>query len=286
MLKLIALLTFTITLTACSTHITERNFLIQDNAVIPFTDDEQQQWQQHFTEHKLHFIQTTTRDQQAVLHGLYLDHPESEQVILFIPGNGMKISTGGIQVLQYLKTLKTDIAIFDARGLGASNGQATVQRLTEDASSQLLFIQQQFSPSSIVLHGYSLGGFIAAQVAAQHNVDALVLQGTATDANEWIATRIPWYSKPFVRVSIDPAITSADNRKIVAEQYHNPLLIIAAKKDEQVSPELSRALFDASQSPQKDYLLIQDAGHTSMFRQPAFSEGYQQFLQALPARSL
>lgn len=62
--------------------------------------------------------------------------------------------------------------------------------------------------------------------------------------------------------------------------------MIAAEKDEQVSPALSKALFDASQSQQKMYLLIKNADHTSMFKNPEFIERYRKFLQTLPAATL
>ena len=61
---------------------------------------------------------------------------------------------------------------------------------------------------------------------------------------------------PFLTVNIDPAFNLADNKKIVANHYSGPLLIIAAENDQQVPAQLSEQLYNASQSSNKTLVMV------------------------------
>ncbi|MBL4942455.1 MAG: alpha/beta fold hydrolase [Colwellia sp.] len=266
---------------SCTATLKEENFIAQSKEVNIYDQEILANWQQQFLQHKLNTLSLTTKDKSAQLQGLYLDNPNSNDLLFIIQGNGMKIKDAGIKMLLQLAALPVDLVIFDRRGLGASSGQATINNLISDANEQYQFIQTKFNVDKTIVHGYSLGSFIAAQLAKQQDVDALVLQGSATNVDDWVEAKTPWYMSPFLTVNIDPAFKVADNQSIVAQAYQNPLLIIAGENDQQVPVMLSKQLYNASQSTNKTLLIVKGANHGGMFDDPATTSAYVAFLASL-----
>jgi pimeloyl-ACP methyl ester carboxylesterase len=281
MLKILLSVGLSVCLFACTAIIREEGFIAQSEQVDIYTQQDINNWQQLFTAHQLKNISLTSEDKSASLHGLFFDNKQSNDVIFFIPGNGMRLSEGGIEALLDLATLNRDLVFFDRRGVGASSGQANINNMISDANDAYDFIKREIAPDRIIIHGYSLGSFIAAELAKQKSIDALVLQGAATNVDEWVASRLPWYAGPFFTVDIDPAFEVADNKTIVAQNYSKPLLVIAAEDDEQVPAELSRQLYKASQSENKSLIMVENSGHGEMFDRPGTLEGYLKFLDSL-----
>lgn len=157
----------------------------------------------------------------------------------------------------------------------------TIAALKRDAKEQLVFVKGKFSPQKLYLHGYSLGSFIATALVEEASVNALILQGSATNVDDWISHVTPWYTKPFLTIQVDPAFHSVDNRATLSQHYAGPLLIIAGENDKQAPPALSEHLFDASQSQQKKLIIVKDADHSGMFKNDTTVESYQAFLDAI-----
>lgn len=281
MLKKIIMLASLLCLSACTATITEDKFITQSDELDTFTKEDISRWQQDFPAHQLKDISFLSKDKSARLTGLYLDNKESDDVIFLIQGNGMQVNLGGIEMLQSLSGLNKDLVIFDRRGLGASSGQANISNLISDANEAYDFIKREITPNKVIVHGHSLGSFIAAQLAAKKSIDALVLQGSATNVDEWVDSKMPWYTWPFLTVNIDPAFAVADNKVIVAQTYLKPLLVIAAEDDEMVPPELSEQLYDVSQSKIKTLIMVKGSGHSNMFDHPSTLDGYLKFLQLI-----
>ena len=267
-------------LIGCSGHIRESSFIAQDEVVTNYQELELTAWQSAFTHHKLEQLSLVSQNDNVVLKGILLDSPKSQDVIFYIPGNGMKVSRGGIKALKTLAKLEKDIVIFDRRGLGASNGIATLSNLVDDSVLAFQFIKNKLKAKSIVVHGYSLGSFIAAQLAKKEVVAALVLQGSATNVDDWIDKKIPWYTKPFLTIEVDEAFRAVDNERVVADYYRGPLLIIGGENDQQVPAELSQLLYNASKSVNKKLMIVDNADHGSMLDSPEEIALYKQFLDA------
>ncbi len=266
---------------SCAASIKEGNFIAQSKEATRYTQNQLESWQQQFPDHILSNVSLNSEDQSALIQGIYLDSPKSNDIVFVIQGNGMMIEQGGISMLLSLANLDTDLIIFDRRGLGASSGKATINNLIADANQQYQFIKNELPTDKVIIHGYSLGSFIAAQLAKKQPVDALVLQGSATNVDDWVAAKTPWYISPFLTVNIDTAFKIADNRHVVAHKYDNPLLIIAGENDQQVPAKLSSQLYYASQSINKTLVVVKDADHGDMFDDPSTIATYIQFLKSI-----
>lgn len=266
---------------SCTAILKEDQFITQSNVVELYDQNSVDNWQQQFPKHQLKTLSLTTANNDAKLAGLYLDNPQSSGLIFVIQGNGMQVKDGGIAMLKSLAPLGLDIVIFDRRGLGASSGKATIMNLASDANEQYHYIKSALKPNKVIVHGYSLGSFIATQLAKQHSIDALVLQGSATNVDDWIAAKTPWYMSPFLTVNMDPAFHLANNQVIVEQQYQKPLLIIAGEEDQEVPVSLSQKLFNASKSANKKLIIVKGADHGSMFKAPATTDIYIEFLKSI-----
>lgn len=281
MFKNLLLLSIVVSLSACTAKLTEKGFITQDDNVVAYQNAELESWQANFSNHQIKGIKLRASSDNTLLKGLYFDHPQSRDVIFYIPGNGMKVAEGGVHAIRSLAKLGRDIVIFDRRGLGASEGQATIINLVSDAREQLNYIKQKMKPDNLILHGFSLGSFIAGQVAKSEQLDALVLQGSATNVDEWIDENTPRYTKPFLTIEVEDVFHTVDNKEVVSKHYSGPLFVIGAEEDEQTPVSLTHALFNASQSEQKNLTIVEGAHHNNMFANEPEIEKYRAFLTAL-----
>ncbi len=281
MIKNTSLILLLLLISGCTAHLRETSFIAQDTHITEYSAIDLTRWQTQFPNHTLKPLSLKTHNSPAVLKGILIDHPESHDIIYFIQGNGMRVSPAGIKALENLSIVNKDIVIFDRRGLGASSGHATIDNLISDAVAQYHFIQNSLKPEKLIVHGYSLGSFIAAQLAKNVALDALILQGSATNVEEWISHKMPWYSKLFVTVEIEDIFKTVDNKKVVAEQYHKPLLIIGGENDQQVPVELSHLLYAASRSTNKQLIIAKDADHNNMLAGKAEMLKYEKFVNTL-----
>lgn len=278
------LLVLLFNLAACSAKLTESGFIVQDSKQLPYSSQQWHDWQLKYETQKLKPITVTVAEPSGeivTLHGIFIDQPNSDELIYFIQGNGMTVESSMKSVMASLIKLDKDIVIFDRRGTGASNGRATINNLISDANAQFDFIEQSYSPNKIIIHGFSLGSFIAGQVAKNKKIDGLVLQGSATNVDEWIDARMPWYSKIFVTIDVEQAFYQVDNKAVLANDYSNPLLIIAGENDQQAPAILSQRLFDASQSENKALHVVDDATHGNMLAERQEIRVYKEFLASL-----
>jgi uncharacterized protein len=281
MINRIAMLLSLVCLASCTAYIKESSFIAQDKQVISYQQQELAQLMTEFPNHNVKNLALITEDKSATLRGLLLDNPASNDVIYFIPGNGMKVSTTAKRAFTRLVDLEKDIVYFDRRGLGASDGKANIANLISDAIETLHFIRSELQPETLIVHGFSLGSFVAGQLAKSEHMDALVLEGTATNVGDWIDQSTPWYTKPFLTIEVDEVFSTVDNREVVSEYYAGPLLIIGGEKDEQVPVELSTSLFQASKSTNKKLMIVERADHGSMLDQPNEKKAYKSFLNSI-----
>ncbi|AOT10673.1 alpha/beta hydrolase [Pseudoalteromonas luteoviolacea] len=268
-------------LTGCSVSINEKSFIRQDDTVTPYTKEFITKVDQITPNHVINMISIPLRDEGVELHGVHLDNPNTNNTILYIPGNGMSIENSAEKALVELAQYNLDIVVFDRRGLGASNGTSTIASLVKDAQLTFDYTQRQLQADKIVVHGFSLGSFVAAQVAKTKPIDGLVMQGSATNISEWIDKAVPWYKKLLVDVQVDDVFFTVDNKEVVSQFYSGPLLVIGGGEDKQTPVSLSHALYSASKSKDKEIVISDEAGHYQMFEDKQVRRSYDDFVMSL-----
>lgn len=173
-----------------------------------------------------------------------------------------------------------NVLLVEYRGYGLSEGTPTIPALKSDAIQAFDLASSLVSSGTpLVVHGFSLGSFIAASLTEERPVSALVLESTAPSVSAWARHQIPWYAKPFVRVSLaQPLLAESNERRLGL--YHGYLLLLAGSGDHITPPSMSRALLSISASPpaRKRLFVSPGAGHGAVLAGRGTAAAYAQFV--------
>lgn len=215
----------------------------------------------------------------AMLNGVLFEQPDARSTVLYFGGNMFHLDQHGDALLPTLGACGTNVAVFDYRGYGRSSGTPTVANMQADALAIFDAINARY-PGRVIVHGQSLGSFMAAHVAAARPVLATVLETTATSAKELVSSNIPWYAWPFVRIEMDPSLRQVDNRSAAA-RFRSPALVIMAGQDTMTPPRLGKKVFDAIPRQDKQLLLLEKAGHNGALRSEGAGAAYCSFVRGI-----
>ncbi|WP_181373033.1 alpha/beta hydrolase [Massilia glaciei] len=224
------------------------------------------------------FPAATVRDETvaaadgAQLRGLTVRQPGASAAVLYFGGNMFHLDAHGAGVLPLLAACGSNVVVFDYRGYGRSGGTPTLARLLADALRVFDHVNAQH-PGAVVVHGQSLGSFVAGHVARERaSVRALVLEATATNVPDWVDANVPWYARPFVKLEVGEPLRAVDNAAVAA-RYRGPALVLAGTRDKATPPVLGRKVFDALPGPHKQWLQV-DATHNGIFGHPQVAKPY------------
>lgn len=223
------------------------------------------------------------------LRGGLLRQQGARRTILYFGGNIATAGRTGLRMARLLSPLGTNVALVDYRGYGVSDlGPASASALLEDGLRIFDHVRSLPGVDSlrIVVHGHSMGSLIAAHVAASRNVEAVVLESSATSTDEYVGNQIPWYAKPFVRVRIAPSLRAHGNLRLMPS-IRAPLLLVVGENDSDTPARFSRALLSASSLPdsEKTLAVIPRASHSDSFEQPEALHAYRALLRSLDRRA-
>jgi len=114
-------------------------------------------------------------------------------VVLLLHGNAGSIADR-IDYLPHFNAMGHAVLLVDYRGYGSSTGKPSETGTYADAQAawQWLAAQRGFKPADIVLAGESLGGAVAAELAARVQPRALVLISAFTSAPDLGGEIYPW----------------------------------------------------------------------------------------------
>lgn len=202
---------------------------------------------------------TLTAKDGTRLHGWYLPHQGSSKALLFFHGNAGNISHRG-ESLAIFHRLGLNILIIDYRGYGRSQGKPSENGLHEDARAAWHYLTQVkgFNKANIVVFGRSLGGAVAAQLAAEVQPGALILESTFSSARDMAAEVLPlMHHVIFMRFRF--------NTQQVVKQVKSPLLVLHSIHDDIIPYHQGRKIFEAANEPRRFVRMQGD--HNSGFTQ-------------------
>ncbi|PTQ86429.1 hypothetical protein C8R27_12335 [Nitrosomonas ureae] len=206
------------------------------------------------------------------LHGWWVPSPDAKGTVLFFHGNAGNISHR-INYLTMFRRLGYNTLLFDYRGYGQSSGTPSESGTYLDAQAawQHLIVTQKIAPEQMILFGESLGGPIAAWLAARENPGLLVLASTFTSVFD-LATQI----YPFLPVRW---ISRFEYNTLESLQSVTcPVFIAHSPQDEIVPFQHGQRLFQTVSGP-KQFLTLQ-GGHNNgfIFMQPAWQKALGTFM--------
>jgi hypothetical protein len=222
---------------------------------------------------------TITADDGTKLHAVHMKQPGAVATVLYFGGNGYTIGRFGAETAQAFASLNADLMIVDHRGYGLSQGTPTARNIQADGIAAFDYLSGIGPAGPIVVHGQSLGSFIAGHVGASRPAGGVVLESSVTTTEEWAKARA---GNAPVRVTVSDAIKGEGNSRnmpLISE----PLLLLVGSRDAVTPPKLSESLYQASPLPagRKTLAIIPAAGHNDVLLQPAARQAYAAFLGAL-----
>ncbi len=223
------------------------------------------------------------RPDGAVLRGAWVRHGGDRPTVLYFGGNGFRVSRLGMKKLVPLLRLGLDVVLLDHRGYGQSGGASSVDSLKADALAVFDAVADRVGAARVVVHGHSLGSFLASHVGAERQAGAIVLENSATTTGAYVRSRYAFYPvlRPFVRFEIDGAL-AAEGSLGPVRRITEPLLILAGADDARIPAWMSRELYAASPLPagRKRLAVFESAGHNRVPYHRDFPDVYLGFVRA------
>lgn len=171
-----------------------------------------------------------------------ISKPGNKVAVLYCGGNQFRTNVEGGRISAALPA-SVDVVIFDYPGYGGSSGTPTVEGLMQAA---ILVYDAHMAGDGAsydrrAVYGVSMGGFMAAHVAAERSPEMLVLEGTAPSVSELMRSLVPWFAKPFVSFEVDSRLSRIDNVSRLAD-FQGKVLLLVGESDTQTRPSLMRRL--------------------------------------------
>ncbi len=206
------------------------------------------------------------------LHGWWVPVSDAKGTVLFFHGNAGNISHR-INYLTMFKRLGYNTLLFDYRGYGRSSGTPSESGTYLDAQAAWRYLteNEKIAPAQIVLFGESLGGAVAAWLAAREQPGFLVLASTFTSVPDLAAEIYPFL--PVRWISRFDYNTLESLQSITC-----PVFIAHSPHDEIIPYRHGQRLFQAAPEP-KQFLLLEGTHNTGfIFMQPAWKRTLGAFM--------
>lgn len=212
------------------------------------------------------------------LNAWHLTRPDAQGTVLFFGGNGFYLvqSRGYVDALT---SFPVNVLMFDYRGYGKSTGRPGVNGFKQDALTMYDFAIDSLGadPRRTIVHGHSLGTFMASHTAAERDVSGVVLENPATDVKGWIDGLAPWFVRLFVDFEIAEPLQDESNLSVV-RRLDVPLLIFAGENDNVTRPEMAKTLYEEAVSSSKNLVVVDSAGHNHLYRDSDYTDAYGTFI--------
>lgn len=209
------------------------------------------------------------------LAGWYVPAPAARGTLLYLHGNGGNVGHR-LDPIAVFHRLGLNVLIIDYRGYGASSGTPSEEGTYQDALAAWdhLIRQQGLTPQQIVLFGESLGGSIAAWLAARHTPAGLVIYASFTSVPELARTLYPMFPASWL------ARYHYDTRAALGG-VSCPLLILHSRADEIIPFSHGQALLAAAREPKR--LAELRGGHNDalLLDRDVFARELEAFLRQL-----
>ena len=224
----------------------------------------------------LDFEDVTLQTEDGVqLHGWYIPHPQAQHVLLFFHGNAGNISHRRDSI-EIFHRLGLNVFIIDYRGYGKSQDSPSEQGIYQDATAawEFLATEKGFTSQQIIIFGRSLGGVIAAKLAAEVQPRGVILESTFSSARDFarvvfpILARLVWIRYDFNTVESIQRVTV-------------PVLVLHSPDDEIMPFHLGEKVFEAANQPKHFVRLQGDHNYGFIKSQPEYEQSLKNWLKGL-----
>lgn len=160
----------------------------------------------------------------------------------------------------FLRGLDCRFFLFDYRGYGPNDGEATEQGTYLDAEGAVAYLHNRgdIDPTRIVFYGFSMGSGVAVELALREPCAGLMLRAPFTSVRDLIIERYPRLRTPLAFVPWLP-LSRYDSASKVG-RLRVPLLVMHGDADASVPYWMGRRLHELAPEP-KTFVTFPNAGH-------------------------
>jgi fermentation-respiration switch protein FrsA (DUF1100 family) len=210
-----------------------------------------------------------------LLTGWYIPADKSELTILFCQGNGGNVMHR-LASINIFHNLGLNCFIFDYRGYGSSQGRPSEEGTYLDAAAAYKWLtgRRNVSPDNIIIFGRSLGGSIAAHLAASFRARALVIESAFTSYVDMGKRFFPYMPvRWFARFSY---------RTIRYIKYVRcPVMVIHSRDDKVVPLEFGQRLYEAAHEPKEFVRIVGSHNDGFLLSKAVYTKAWQDWLRFL-----
>ena len=204
----------------------------------------------------------------------------AKKTVLYFQANGTNISHKTFR-LETFRKMGVNTLLIDYRGYGRSTGRIKQEQdIYTDGQTAWSYLvrEKRIDPNDIIVWGRSLGGAVAAEIAAGKRIAALVLESTFHSLDA-MARKQYWFL-PTTRLLQFHFETGRKLKNVQA-----PVVIIHSTEDDYVPFLQARKLFQAAAAPR--YLIETNGSHFDSFdrRQAFFGSPGGRFGEQMPVLS-
>lgn len=201
----------------------------------------------------------------------YVPRESARGTVLICHGNGGNIGDR-LHVIGLCHELGLNVLIFDYRGYGESAGKPTEAGTYRDALAawQYLTENRKTPPDKIVVFGRSLGGAVAAELAARVVPAALIIEAAFTSIPELGQRLYPYLPVRFL-------CRFRYNTREYLQSVNCPVLIAHSREDEMIPFAHGRKLYAAARPPKTFVELIGDHNAGEALTSPGYRQALDKF---------
>lgn len=186
---------------------------------------------------------------------------EDEPLIVYCGGqSGTRRNIGDYWATKLLPW--GEALLIDMPGYGDSTGQPSIASLLAFQKDLPAYLDALGANRPMVFWGHSLGGPVCAALAsASRQVDAVILETTASNLDDVMQAKKPWFTPPGLQLELAKGLETYDIPAALAN-FHGPIMVLAAGKDDTFPVKLERSVADK----------LRGQGHTVLFLEYASAD--------------
>lgn len=192
------------------------------------------------------------------IHAWWWEVDPPAPAVVFFHGNAGNIAMR-VPTARELVDRGISVLLVSYRGYGLSHGSPSEEGVLKDGIAALEWVSREVGGSErVVLHGRSLGGFVAAGVGSRRPMAGVVLESSFTTLRDMARQVYPFIPSFFLG-----RLEGHFNNVEAVQRIEAPLLVIHGERDNLIPAEMGERLYSEAGDPRQWYL-VPGAGHNDL----------------------
>jgi alpha/beta superfamily hydrolase len=112
------------------------------------------------------------------LEGMFFKVENAKKTVLLCTGSHSSYEKDAIPMIRAFRSMDCNVMAFNYAGFGKSQGKKTIDGISKSVEAAYQYLHNQgYKDKSIVVWGYSLGGYAAADVGTRHPINVVIDRG-------------------------------------------------------------------------------------------------------------